>query len=67
MTLFIGILITLFGLFFLALGMLFINYKLSPLKLVVKQEDVFNRPNFGIRIMIPGFLLLYLATIIFRK
>ncbi len=66
MTAVIGILAILFGVFFLSLGMLFIKYEFSPFKFIVKPEDVFYRPNFGIRIMIPGFILLYLAMIILR-
>lgn len=64
MSLFIGVLVIVFGLFFLSLGMLFIKYDLSPLKFIVRTEDVFVNPNFGIKIMIPGFILLYLSTII---
>jgi len=60
----LGLIVITFGFFFLSLGMLFINYDLSPLKFVVKSEDVFTRYNFGIKIMIPGFILFYLASVI---
>lgn len=66
MTAAIGVLAILFGIFFVSLGMLFIRYELSPFKLFVKPEDVFYRPNFGLRIMIPGFILFYLSLIILR-
>ena len=64
MTTFIGLLTIFFGFFFVSLGMLFIKYDWSPFRLFVKAEDVFHRPNFGIRIMIPGFILFYLSAII---
>jgi len=64
LTLVIGILTIFFGVFFVCLGMLFIRYEFSPFKFFVKPEDVFQRPNFGLRIMIPGFILFYLSTII---
>ncbi len=67
MTILIGTIVLFFGLFFLALGMLFINYDLSPLKFIVKPEDVFKRPDFGLRIMLPGLILLFLAQVIFTK
>jgi len=63
----LGIIVITFGFFFLSLGMLFINYDMSPLKFFVKPEDVFTRYNFGIKIMIPGFILFYLASIILNQ
>ncbi|MCK8060240.1 MULTISPECIES: hypothetical protein [unclassified Fusibacter] len=66
MTTAIGILAIVFGLFFVSLGLLFVKYELSPFRLFVKPEDVFYRLNFGIRIMIPGFILFYLASVILQ-
>lgn len=64
---FLGVLLIVFGIFFISLGMLFISYEKSPLRRFVREEDVFTNFSLGLKIMIPGLILFYLASIVFSK
>ena len=49
------------GLFFVFLGMLFINYELSPLKKIVDKEYVYKNNRLGVQIMLPGLILMVMS------
>ena len=55
------------GLFFISLGLLFINYNSSPLKIIVKKEDVFLSPKLAFQIILPGIVLIAVSVIVFRS
>lgn len=61
----LAIFLILAGLFFISLGMLFINYNFSPLKLIVSKEDVFVSYKLGFQIVLPGVVLLFISTMVF--
>lgn len=52
------------GSFFISLGLLFVNYDLSPLKKIVDKEYVYKNNKLGFQIMLPGVVLMGLAYII---
>jgi len=62
----LAIFLILAGLFFISLGMLFINYKFSPLKMIVNKEDVFVSFKLGFQIILPGFVLLAISVMVFN-
>lgn len=64
MTTVLALFLILAGLFFISLGMLFVNYKFSPLKIIVNQEDVFVSYKLGFQIIIPGIVLLFLSRMV---
>ncbi|WP_432664655.1 hypothetical protein R9X47_00255 [Wukongibacter baidiensis] len=53
------------GSFFVCLGMLFINYNLSPMKKIVDKQYVYKNNKLGFQVMIPGLVLMVLSCIIF--
>lgn len=63
---FLMCLLIVMGLFFVTLGLLFIDYNITPLRLFVKKEDVFVNYNLGVQIMIPGCILLFLAGLVYK-
>ncbi|MGB3368271.1 MAG: hypothetical protein WBA54_12325 [Acidaminobacteraceae bacterium] len=67
MTTVLAVFLILAGLFFISLGMLFINYKLSPLKMIVNREDVFVSFKLGFQIILPGFVLLFISILVFKS
>ena len=67
MTSLLAIFLILAGLFFISLGMLFINYNLSPLKIIVKRGDVFLNYKLGFQIILPGFVLLFISILVFKS
>ncbi len=62
----LALLLTVFGLFFISLGLLFINYDWSPFRLVVQREDIFTNVSLGLKIMLPGFILFFLTAAVLR-
>ncbi|SKC79326.1 hypothetical protein SAMN02194393_03285 [Maledivibacter halophilus] len=63
--LFIGLM--LLGTFFVFLGLLFINYEMSPLKKIVDREYVYKNNKLGFQVMVPGLILLLLSSWIFMN
>lgn len=59
------IFLILLGSFFVCLGMLFINYDLSPMKIIVDKEYVYKSNKLGFQVMLPGLVLIVLSCIIF--
>jgi len=53
------------GSFFVCLGMLFINYNISPMKIIVDREYVYKNNKLGFQVMLPGLVLIVLSCIIF--
>lgn len=60
--LFVGFIIL--GLFFVFLGLLFINYELSPLKKIVDKEYVYKDNKLGLQIILPGLILMAISCLI---
>lgn len=57
----LGIFLMILGSFFIALGLLFLNYKLSPLKFFIKESEVYVNVKLAVQIMVPGIVLFWLA------
>lgn len=63
--LFIGLM--LLGTFFVFLGLLFINYEISPLKKIVDREYVYKNNKLGFQVMMPGLILVLISSWIFMN
>lgn len=59
---FLSIFLVLLGLFFICFGLLFVNYKASPLSRFIDKKYIGQSSKLGLQIMIPGFVLIFLAT-----
>ena len=63
----LAIFLILAGLFFISLGLLFINYRISPLKLIINEEDIFKSYKLGFQIVLPGIVLLFISVLVFKS
>ncbi|SHK22085.1 hypothetical protein [Paramaledivibacter caminithermalis] len=61
------VLLMLLGLFFVSLGLLFINYDISPLKKIVDREYVYNDNRLGFQVMLPGLILMLISSWLFMN
>ncbi len=57
----LSIFLILLGFVFISLGLLFINYELSPLKKIVDKEYINQNSKLGFQIALPGIVLMILA------
>ena len=63
----ISIFLLILGSVFVSLGLLFINYNISPLKKIIDREYINQNNRLGFQIMLPGAVLIILSYIIAFK
>lgn len=58
----LSIFLLILGSIFISLGLLFINYDISPLKKIIDRDYINQNSKLGFQIMLPGVVLMILAS-----